>query len=424
MTGLDSLLGRADALNSRVADVGAVAAVAAQQRHFLEDPSRSQAIKDQIASAKGHNGGFRNFAEFCMAVRVRSDNQFGDSAVRDHCKTMMGNWENLFNSRYKSFEGGFNKTSPTGMSETFSGQDGGALVPPEFVAQILMRLYSNDLMNRCTIFPVAGNQLKVPAINETSRAEGSRFGGVTSYWLPEAGTINPSKPSIQTVDLSLESLFVMMRPTQQLLDDAPALEVYLTTLAAQEVAFKVGSAIVRGDGVGKPKGILNSNCKVAVTKESGQLAATIKAENIMNMWARLHESCEANAIWLVEKSTFPQLSSMTIGTAGAQLAVYLPQGGLSNTPYGTIYGRPVIPVEFCSALGTEGDIILWDPTQYLIITKGGIQTAVSMHLYFNTNEMAFRFTMRMDGKNWWTSALTPFSGAATRSCVVTLETRS
>jgi hypothetical protein len=50
--------------------------------------------------------------------------------------------------------------------------------------------------------------------------------------------------------------------------------------------------------------------------------------------------------------------SMVIGTGG--VPVYLPPGGLSHAPFGTLMGRPVMPLEFCETLGTEGDIVLAD----------------------------------------------------------------
>ena len=35
----------------------------------------------------------------------------------------------------------------------------------------------------------------------------------------------------------------------------------------------------------------------------------------------------------------------------------MPPGGLSAASYGTLFGRPVLTVEYCAALGDEGDII-------------------------------------------------------------------
>ena len=44
-------------------------------------------------------------------------------------------------------------------------------------------------------------------------------------------------------------------------------------------------------------------------------------------------------------------------------------------PYGTLFGRPVIPMDSCSVLGEAGDIILADPTSYIFADKGSVQFA-------------------------------------------------
>ena len=50
--------------------------------------------------------------------------------------------------------------------------------------------------------------------------------------------------------------------------------------------------------------------------------------------------------------------------------VYLPANGISGNPYGTLMGRPVIPVEYADTLGTVGDITLCDYSQYMLADKG------------------------------------------------------
>jgi HK97 family phage major capsid protein len=320
------------------------------------------------------------------------------------------------------------KALPSGLNET-QLTDGGVFVPPEFSQQLLMRTYENDILSRTTLFPLGtGNTLKIPAINETSRADGSRFGGVQALWRSEAGTLVASKPSFAQVSLTVDSLSLYVQVTQELLDDATgiSLETFLNLVAKDELAFKIGDAIINGDGVTKPVGITSSlnAAKIAVAKETGQPAATINAVNILKMWARLHVSCHQNAVWLIDQTILPQLSTMTIGSAGSNMVVYMPPGGLSSAPFGTLMGRPVIPTEFGQQLGTEGDIILWDPTTYLTATRQGLQSASSMHVAFLTNEMVYRFILRVDGKPWWIAPLTPKNGGPTQSCVVTLATRA
>lgn len=386
----------------------------------------SHAIQQTMEQAKGITGGFRNFGQFATAVRAVERPGAFRSDVVQKSKQMIERWGQEYeNRKNESMLVTEKANSPTGMNESFSGADGGYLIPPQFLTQVLMRTYANDIMSRCTVIPIASNSIKIPAINETSRADGSRFGGVRAYWRREAGTVTATKPSVKDISLDVDSLMLFIRATQELLEDGGgALEVFLNTVASQEMAFVMGDSIVNGDGVGKPLGIMNSQAKIIQAAVSGQGAGTIVSANVLAMWSRLHASCMPNAIWLMDQSTIPALSTMTIGTAGAQLAVYLPPGGLAGqqlAPYGTLLGRPIIPTEFGKQLGTEGDLILWDPTTYLVATRGGIASAVSMHLYFDSNEMAYRFTVRFDGKPWWLNALTPKSGGPTQSCIVTLS---
>jgi HK97 family phage major capsid protein len=148
-------------------------------------------------------------------------------------------------------------------------------------------------------------------------------------------------------------------------------------------------------------------------------------ENVLNMWSRMWARSRANAVWLVNQDVEPQLYTMAlnVGTGGAP--VYLPAAGASAAPYATLFGRPVIHVEYCATMGTTGDILLMDFSQYALADKGGIQSAMSMHVNFLYDETVFRFVYRVDGQPLWNAALTPASGSAnTLSPYVALATRS
>jgi HK97 family phage major capsid protein len=132
-------------------------------------------------------------------------------------------------------------------------------------------------------------------------------------------------------------------------------------------------------------------------------------------------------VWLINQAVEPQLHQMSIavGTGGA--LVYMPPGGLSQAPYGTLLGRPVIPVEQCQALGDKGDIILGDFSKgYIIAEKGGIASDMSIHVRFIYDESVFRFVLRLDGQPMLASAITPYKGGAsnTLSHFVTLDERA
>lgn len=309
-------------------------------------------------------------------------------------------------------------------------EDGGFLVQQDFAQEIIKRI--NDIgqvQSRVRRIPISGsaNGTKIPAINETSRATGSRWGGVQAYWIQEGGALTPSRPKFRMINLNLGKLAALMYATDEILQDAAQLEAIANEAFPEELNFMLEDAIINGDGTGKPLGFLNGNSVVNVAIEGTQTIANTAgflAINVANMMARMPARNYANAVWLVNPVLLAKLVVMTIGGAGGATPVYLPGGNLSGTPFGTLLGRPVIPVEYCAAEGTPGDIILADLSQYVVADKGGIDYASSMHVAFLTDEMAFRFILRVDGQPVWNNVLTPFKGSATQAPFVTLATRS
>ena len=309
----------------------------------------------------------------------------------------------------------------SGLNET-TPSDGGFLVQQDFVTELLKRTYETGILaSKVKKIPIStnANGMKINAIDEDSRANGSRWGGVQTYWEGEADELTASKPKFRQMELSLKKLTGLCYATDELLQDAAALEAVIRQAFAEEFGFKIDDAILSGSGEGEPLGILNSGAIVTVAKEASQ-TDTITVENLIKMWNRLWSRSRANAVWYINQELEPYLYTLKIGDK----PVYIPAGGLSEKPYGTLFGRPVVPIEQCSAAGEVGDIILADIGQYLLIDKGGIKSASSIHVRFLYDENVFRFIYRVDGKPIWTKPLTPYKGSATVSPFVTLAKRS
>jgi HK97 family phage major capsid protein len=283
------------------------------------------------------------------------------------------------------------------------------------------------------------NSTKIPAVDERSRQDGYRWGGVQAFWEDEAQSLVGSKLGFNLIELYLKKLTGLFYATNEVLEDAAQLGTLAMKAFPEEFAFKMDDGIINGTGAGQLSGILNSNALITVAKSSNQAAATITYGNIKAMYARLWARSRPNAVWLVNQDVEPQLEGLAqeIGTGG--IPVYQPVGsGLWNSGAeppiinnvelnqvaGKLKGRPVVVVEQCQTLGTVGDIILFDPTQYLMATKGGIQTAVSMHVRFITDEQTFRWILRRDGQLWWKASVTPAHGGNSFSPAVALATRS
>lgn len=315
--------------------------------------------------------------------------------------------------------------APTGAHMS-QGVDGGFLVPPSFSQTIWDGLNASpdNLLARTDSYSVTGESLTFNANAETSRVDGSRYGGIRGYWIAEADQITSSRPKWRQIKLEPKQLAVLVYATDKLLNNATALEQYITRAATDEIQFKVGDAIINGTGAGQPLGILNASCVVSVAKETGQAAATILFQNVIKMWARLHPKARSRAAWYYNVACEPQLAQMSIGVGTAGQPVYLPPGGLSASPYATLLGRPMIPIEYAAALGTAGDLVLADLGFYASGTRNGLNSAMSMHLKFDYAETALRFIFEVDGQPWLASALTPYKGADTLSPFVTLATRA
>lgn len=314
----------------------------------------------------------------------------------------------------------------SGLNETIPS-DGGWLVQQDFSSEILKQVFETGLLaSRCRRMTISGNSnsLKINGIDETSRAAGSRWGGVRGYWTEEAGEKTKSKPKFRKIELNLNKLVGLCYATDELLDDASALEGVIRQAFVSEFGFLIDDAIINGLGAGQPLGVMNAGCLITESKETGQLAATIVYENIVKMWSRLFASSRANSVWLISQDTEPQLFTMSlaVGTGGAP--VYLPPGGASVSPYSTLFGRPVIPIEQCATLGTTGDIMLADLGGYILADKGNIKSDVSIHVRFIYDESVFRFVMRLDGQPILASTVTPANAGSTQSHFIVLETRS
>lgn len=311
-----------------------------------------------------------------------------------------------------------------GLSEGVFG-DGGATLQPNFVIDIMTKGYAaSELASRCRPVSISqGNSTRILGFNETSRADGSRFGGMQAAWTNEGVAVTASKPKFTTVDLQLRKLMLICYATDEMVEDQAQISSIVGTAAAEELSFQLNGGIYSGIGGGAPLGCLNAPAAISVAAEGGQAADTVVAQNVSKMWARCWAPARANAIWVINQDVEPQLDALAVVVGVGGLPVYMPPGGLADSPYGRLKGRPVIIIEQAETLGDKGDIGLIALSQYYLANKGGIRSDASMHVAFLTDETAFRFILRADGAPAWKSALTPAKGTNTLSPFVFLAAR-
>lgn len=344
----------------------------------------------ELAAAHDPKRGFRNAGEFAMAVYN------GSRAGAD------------VDPRLKI------GAAPTSYTNQGSGADGGYLIPPEFSTRIYEHsLEENAFLPMTDNDDVSGNGMSFPADETTPWGSD----GVRAYWEGEADQGSQTKVSTKTKDLRLNKLFALVPVTDEMLSDSSVINSYIERKSGSSIRWKTQDAFMNGTGAGQPEGVFGSGALVTQAKEGSQTADTINANNVAKMFAR--NLNPGRAVWVINPDAYPQLPVMTVGDQ----PVWTPN--FQQSSGGLLLGRPVIMSDTCQTLGDKGDIFFIDWQGYKTITKaGGIETATSMHLWFDYGVSAFRATFRVDGQPWHSAAVTPPNSSVTRSSFVTLAARA
>jgi len=102
------------------------------------------------------------------------------------------------------------------------------------------------------------------------------------YWLSDAAEKQDSKPKFRQIGLSLNKLVGLCYATDEVLQDANALEITILLEFVEEIAFQIDDAIINGSGAGQRLGVINSSATVTAIKETGQAASTVVFVNFLS----------------------------------------------------------------------------------------------------------------------------------------------
>lgn len=303
--------------------------------------------------------------------------------------------------------------------------DGGFLLPEEFRQAILSPALEEGITRPyAMVIPMSTASLSLPAVDETTHASGSLFGGVICYWTAEDANMTETSAKFGKIKLEPQDLTAYARVPNQLITDAPAFLAWFMANMPAAVAWSEDYAFVSGNGADRPLGWATAGnpATVSITKESGQEADTIYWQNIVKMYARMLPTSQGRAVWFANTDTFPELSTMalSVGTGGSP--VWLNNG--VEGPPARILGRPVRFSEKLPTLGDAGDIMYNDLQYYGIGDRQMAMLESSRDYLFKSNETAYRLVQRVDGRPLLLSALTPVNSSDTLSAFVKIAERA
>ena len=363
----------------------------------VADPTQPvQAMRVEVE----HKPVYRNIGEQMLDIRAMALDSDDAPAARDRFQTVV---------------------NESGLS-TGVDSEGGYLVETDKSKAIVQTAVDvGVLASRCSDQPIGpmSDSFEYFQADDRDRSAGVFLGGVKAYRKSESETMDKwIKGLIEPKEVKLYDQFALLKVTNRNLRDAVALTGLVKNSVPKAFAFLDDKEIFEGTGAGQALGIMNSKGTISVAKEAGQTLKTIVAKNIVKMHGRFFGDI-TKAAWFVNQDCLTELPFLVIGDK----PIFVPGGTFANAPYGVLYGLPIVPIEHCETLGTVGDIVLGDFSQYLRITKGGTEEAESIHLRFLTDEKVFRWIKRNNGQPMFNEAITPLKGTNKLSPFVTLATR-
>lgn len=377
-------------------------------KEFVKATAKSR--KNGIPAIFGEHGEGdpnRTFGRFLLAVRSK------DHKALEDMGSQFVEW---------------GETEKKAALTTQTGTAGGYTVPTEFYNRLMMAVTENSYIRQmATIIPMSARSVQVPTIDPSTAptaGDTAFLGGLVARWTEESADKNESEPNFKQAELTNYELSGYSKISNTLLaDNAIGLEAFLYQLFAKAVGWYEDYAFLRGNGVGKPLGVVNWIGFIAATRSGASAFALADYAAILARWLPNYDP--KTSCWQCHPTVLAKLFQMTSTSSGHTM--FLPGG--AKTQVGSVVGRPVFELaglplfvtEKLPALNTTGDVFVADWSQYLIGDRQQIEVAFSEHVAFLNNQTVWRFVSRVGGQPWLRDKITLADGSNSLSPFVGLS---
>lgn len=311
-----------------------------------------------------------------------------------------------------------------------SGMTGGYIIPLEMSLRILDTVAERSFIYpRATVVPMTRPEMDMPKVDaETATGTAgvpSFFGSIQYKWGREKAPAE-TEPKFRQLALYANDLIGYSNVSNDWLSDTgPAGEDAIVVIFGKGAAWFAEYAFLQGTGSNgqMPLGLVNSPCAIKTGNNGGktarQTAGTITIGDITVMTSSLLPFSWQNAVWACGPDALTPIQQL------AQYFINIELGNWTHRqvpkPVGMLSTLPLFVTEKLPALGTPGDLILFDPSLYVIGVRQEVVVDVSDQSLFQTNQTVFRVWLRIDGKPLLSSKVTLQDTVRTVSPVVVLN---
>lgn len=285
----------------------------------------------------------------------------------------------------EAYNTAFWETMHTGMPQNTlkEGSDGsgGYLVPDTYDDRLVQALKQKNVLRQiATIIPTT-QKLTIPV----------SLGGENASWMPENEPYTFCEAEFGGIEIDAYKLGSSILVSDELLEDGGVdLEKYIEEAFAYRIGNAEESAFIRGDGNGKPIGLIHQASVGKVTDEIGR----ISADDLVDMEFSLTEPYRKNAVWVMSNDAYCRLGQLRHYRGNP-----IWSNGLEEEKPMKLFGYPVY---ICNHMDdvTPGSIpvMFGDFSYYWIGDRGKRVIKRLVERYADHGQVAFITTERVDAK--------------------------
>lgn len=361
---------------------------------------------DHVQALKKDDGGFKNIGEFIAAIR------FGDESGRLGGRSVSKNSGGF--EVPAAFRAAFMPSFRNELSMG-TGATGGFAVPELYLTDVKM-LGPETSVVRPRASVIQPGEFPDTTLNMPVLSQGANgvYGGVQVQWTAEGEAKPDTNASLKELQLTPQEISATTVLTNKLIRNWSAASSFISNLLSMATSAAEDIAFLKGDGVGKPKGILNSAGTLRIDRAT---ANDIGFVDIAAMRAALYSESLSYAVWIANQSIIPKLAAIRDAVGNY---IFL-RGDVTRGIPDTLFGMPIFFTGRTAVLGSKGDLMLADFSKYLIKDGSGPFIAASPHVLFQQDKTMLRITWNVDGQPWVTDPLTLEDGVTKVSPFVVLD---
>ena len=264
-----------------------------------------------------------------------------------------------------------------------AGSDGagGYLVPDTYDEKLVQALSAKNVLRQISKTIQTTQRLRIPVAGDIDNAD----------WIPENTVMEFMDAEFGEIILDAYKLGTSIRVSDEMLEDGGVdLEKYILEMFSERIGTAEESAFIKGDGNGKPVGLIYQ----AQLGDVSEVAGDITMDDMINLEHALPYGYRKNAVWLMSADAYHKLRSIPHHNGHGVWRNDLKEGEPER-----LFGYPIY---ICKAMDTVAPgkipVMFGDFSYYWIGDRGKrvIKRLVERHA--DRGQVAFLTTERVDAK--------------------------